>query len=235
MAIKEGDFIKINYVGKMVSDNSVFDTTNKEVAEENKIYNAKSTYGGDVIIVGAGQTIAGLDEDFVGKEVGYTGTVVIPPEKAFGEHKVELVRSYSVSRFKDVEDTLKPGLRVVVDGVSGTVSKIIGRRVRVDFNNVLAGEALEYEYSIDKIIEGDVEKVQGMMSLYAGTDPEVNIDGKTVSITVPHELTFNQRWLMGKARVAHEVMDRIGLDTVSYVETYNKSEFALIEEALAEE
>src|SRR5665648_163693 len=201
MAIQKGDFIKINYVGKMTSDDSVFDTTLKEVAEGNDIYNAKSTYGGDVIIVGAGQTIAGLDEDFIGKEVGYTGIVTIPPEKAFGEHKAELVRSYSVSRFKDIEDPLRPGLRVIVDGVSGTVHKIIGRRVRVDFNNVLAGETLEYEYSIDEIIEGDVKKVEGMMSLYTGTETEVNIDDKVITVKVPVELTFDQRWLMGKGRV----------------------------------
>ena len=225
MAIQEGDFITINYVGKMTSDDSVFDTTRKEVAEENEIYNEKSTYGGDVIIVGAGQTIAGLDEDFIGKEVGYSGTVTILPEKAFGSRNAELVKSYSISRFKDIEDPLRPGLRVVIDGVSGIVTKIIGRRVRVDFNNVLAGETLEYEYSIDGLIEGDVEKVEGMMSLYTGTEAEVNIDGKIISIKVPVELTFDQRWLMGKARVAHEIMERIGVETVSFVDTYNKSDF----------
>lgn len=225
MAIQEGDFITINYVGKMTSDESVFDTTRKEVAEENDIYNAKSTYGGDVIIVGAGQTIAGLDEDFIGKEVGYTGTVTIQPEKAFGEHKTELVKSYSISRFKEMEEPLRPGLRVLIDGVSGIINKIIGRRVRVDFNNVLAGETLEYEYSIDGLIEGDVAKVEGMMSLYTGTETEVNIDDKVISINVPVGLTFEQRWLMGKARVAHEIMERIGAETVSFVDTYNKSDF----------
>ena len=73
MTIQTGDFIRVSYTGK--NDDRVFDTTNEEIARANDIYNEKGKYGGDVIIVGAGHTVAGLDEDFVGKEAGYSGSV----------------------------------------------------------------------------------------------------------------------------------------------------------------
>jgi len=54
----------------------------EDVAKANSILMKREIWG-DVVIVGAKHTVAGLDEDFVRKEIGYTGSVTIPPEKAF--------------------------------------------------------------------------------------------------------------------------------------------------------
>ena len=70
MAIQKGDFIKLNYTGKF-EDGRVFDTTDEDLAKKEDIFNPRGLYGGDVVIVGAGHTIEGLDEDLEGKEVGY--------------------------------------------------------------------------------------------------------------------------------------------------------------------
>jgi len=45
------------------NEDRIYDTTNEEVARANDIYNEKGKYGGDVIIVGSGHTVAGLDEE----------------------------------------------------------------------------------------------------------------------------------------------------------------------------
>jgi FKBP-type peptidyl-prolyl cis-trans isomerase SlyD len=218
LAIEKGDFIKIQYTGKFDGD-TVFDTTDEELAKETEIHNPRGMYGGDVVIVGAGHTIAGLDEELVGKEVGYTGTVEISPEKGFGAHDPKMVDSISISKFEDRR--AYPGMEVEISGRRGVVTKVIGRRVRVDFNHPLAGKTVTYEYTIEQKLEEDAEKIKGLLGLYTGMpDLVVEVDGKNASIIITPALTFNQRWLMSKGRVANEILANTDIEEVAYVEKY---------------
>ena len=218
LTIEKGDFIKVSYTGKF-DDEKVFDTTDEELAKVNSIYNDRGMYGGDVVIVGAGHTIVGLDEDFVGKDVGYSGSVEIPPEKAFGEHNPKLVESVSITKFKDRQ--AHEGLEVEVNGQKGVVTKVIGRRVRVDMNHPLAGKTVIYEYNIEKLLDDEVEKIQGLFSLYTGLqDLDVEVSNGTATIITPAMLSYNQRWLMSKGRVATEIIENAGVEEVLYVEKY---------------
>ncbi|MCQ1534847.1 peptidylprolyl isomerase [Methanosarcina sp. KYL-1] len=216
MAIQKGDFIKLNYTGKFV-DGKVFDTTDEELAKKEEIFSPRGLYGGDVIIVGAGHTIDGLDEDLEGKEAGYTGNVEIPPEKAFGPSNPKLIETVSVTKFEDRK--VYPGMGVEIDGKRGVVTRVIGRRATVDFNSPLAGQVVNYEYTIEKVLEGDVEKVQGLLALYTGLrEMEVEIEDGVVKIGIPTGLTFNQRWLMAKNRVATELFKYAGLKEIQLIE-----------------
>jgi len=143
MTIQNGDFIRVSYTGK--NEDRIYDTTNEEVAKANNIYNEKGKYGGDIIIVGAGHTVAGLDEDLVGKDVGYSGSVTIPPEKAFGIRNPELIETVPVTKF---EQRPQVGMSVQVDGRQGIVIRAIGRMAQVDFNRFLAGQTVTYDYEI---------------------------------------------------------------------------------------
>ena len=216
MAIQKGDFIKLNYTGKF-EDGRIFDTTDEELAKKEEIFNPRGLYGGDVVIVGAGHTIEGLDEDLEGKEVGYRGTVVIPPEKAFGPSNPKLVETISITKLKD--RNVHPGLAVEVDDRRGIVSRVIGRRVTVDFNSPLAGKTVTYEYTIEKVLETDVEKIQGLLALYTGLrDLEIETADGVAKIYTPMGLTFNQRWLMAKNRVASELFKYAGFKEVQFIE-----------------
>ncbi len=216
MVIQKGDFIKLNYTGKF-EDGKVFDTTDEELAKKEEIFNPRGLYGGDVVIVGAGHTIEGLDEDLEGKEVGYSGTVAISPEKAFGPSNPKLVETISITKLKD--RNVYPGLAVEVEGRRGIVSRVIGRRVTVDFNSPLAGRTVTYEYTIEKVLENDIEKIQGLLALYTGIrDLEVEIEDGVAKIYTPTGLTFNQRWLMAKNRVASELFKFAGLKEVQFIE-----------------
>ena len=227
LAIEKGDFIKVSYTGKF-DDEKIFDTTDEEIAKTNDIYTDRGIYGGDVVIVGAGHTIVGLDEDFVGKDVGYSGTVEIPPEKGFGEHNLKLVESVSITKFKDRK--VYEGLEVEVNGQRGVVTKVIGRRVRVDMNHPLAGKTVIYEYNIEKLLDDEVEKIQGLFSLYTGLqDLDVEVSNGTATIITPAMLSYNQRWLMSKSRVATEIIENVGVEEVLYVEKY--PEAPMIEES----
>lgn len=218
MTIENGDFIKVSYTGKTADEGRVFDTTEEDVAKESGIYNEKGRYGGDVIIVGAKHTIEGLDEDFSGKEVGYKGSITIPPAKAFGDRNPELIETIPITKFKD-----KPqiGMPVEVDGQPGIVIRVIGRMVTVDFNRFLAGQTITYDYEIKEKIEDREAKVHGLFGLYIGKDFAVQLNDETVTIEIEPELTYNQRWLMAKRQVAHEIMKNTDIKEVIYLERYN--------------
>ncbi|TGC09230.1 peptidylprolyl isomerase [Methanolobus halotolerans] len=222
MAIEKGDFIKIQYTGKF-DDDMVFDTTDEQLAKENGIYNPRGVYGGDVVVVGSGQTIKGLDEDFEGKEPGYTGTLTVPPEKAFGAHNPALVETLSVTKLKDQfkDKNPYPGMPVEVNGKRGVISQIIGRRVRVDFNHALAGKEVQYDYTIEEKVEDNTEKVKGLVALYTGLeDIETEITDDLIRIVTPIELSFNQRWLVTKVNIATELIDRLGIPNLEFVEKH---------------
>ncbi len=222
MAIEKGDFIKINYTGKF-NEGQVFDTTDEQLAKDNGIYNPRGVYGGDVVIVGSGHTIKGLDEDFVGKEVGYSGSVSIPPEMAFGPHDPALVETVSVTKLKEQlgDQRPYPGMPVELNGKRGVISQVIGRRVRVDLNHALAGKEVEYEYTIVEKIEDQVAKAQGLLSLYTGMPGiEVEVSDDLIRIYTPIELGFNQRWLVSKMTIANELIDKLGIPKLEYVETH---------------
>ncbi|HOW14513.1 MAG: FKBP-type peptidyl-prolyl cis-trans isomerase [Methanosarcina sp.] len=216
MAIQKGDFIKLNYTGKF-EDGRIFDTTDEELAKKEEIFNPRGLYGGDVVIAGAGHTIEGLDEDLEGKEVGYSGTILIPPEKAFGPINPKLIETVSITKLQN--RNVHPGMPVEIDGRRGVVSRVIGRRVTIDFNSPLAGKTVTYEYTIEKLLEDDVEKIQGLLGLYIGMrDLEVEIADGAAKIYIPTNLTFNQRWLMAKNRFASELFKYAGLKEVQLIE-----------------
>ncbi len=231
MAIQKGDFIKLSYTGKF-DDGRVFDTTDEELAKKEEIFNPRGLYGGDVVIVGAGHTIDGLDEDLEGKEVGYSGSVDIPPEKAFGPSNPKLIETLSITKFEDRK--AYPGMNVEIDGRRGVVTRVIGRRATVDFNSPLAGQTVTYEYTIEEVLEGAVEKIQGLLALYTGLrEMEVEIEGETAKISIPTGLTFNQRWLMAKNRVSTEIFQYLDLKEIQLIEKLS-AEPQISEEAIAE-
>ncbi len=219
MSIEKGDFIKVSYTGKTADDSRVFDTTDEEVAKANNIFNEKGKYGGDIIIVGAGHTLEGLDEDFIGKDVGYKGSVTIPPAKAFGDRNPELIETVPLTKF---EKKPQVGMMIQVEGRPGMVIRVIGRMVQVDFNRFLAGQTVTYDYEIKEKIEDTEAKVKGLLALYIGKDFSVQVNDGTATVEIEPELTYNQRWLMSKARIVKEIFDNTDVREIIYLERYNK-------------
>ncbi len=219
MSIQKGDFIKVSYTGKTADDGRVFDTTDEEAAKANNVYNEKGKYGGDIIIVGAGHTVAGLDEDLVGKDSGYKGSVTIPPEKAFGIRNPELIESVPITKFKDRPQV---GMMVEVDGRPGMVIRMIGRMTQVDFNRFLAGQTVTYDYEIKEKIDDVEGKVKGILALYIGKDFSVQVNDGTATVEIEPDLTYNQRWLMAKRQIAREIINNTDIKEILYVERYNK-------------
>jgi FKBP-type peptidyl-prolyl cis-trans isomerases 2 len=224
MALKKGDFIRINYTGRM-EDGKVFDTTDETVAKAENVHTSQGLYGGDVIIVGYGHTIAGLDKELVGKDVGSEGTVTIGPEDAFGMPQEELIQSVSTSKFKDGRAQI--GMVIEQEGRQGVVTKVIGRRATIDFNSPLAGKNVSYTYKVEAVLDADEDKIKGLFALYTGIqDSGVKIEKDVADVEIPTGITFNQRWLFMKGKLANEVLENTGLKEIRFIESVKKEEKA---------
>jgi FKBP-type peptidyl-prolyl cis-trans isomerase SlyD len=200
MPIKEGDFIKLSYTGS--TDGRIFDTTDEESAKSAGIHNAAALYGPVTVCVGSRHVILGLDDELVGKEVGSEGDVTVPPEKAFGDRDPKRIQSFQKNRFKE---KLVRGATVKVDELGeGMVVDMIGSRVIVDFNAPLAGQTLSYHYKIEEAVDGALERMKGLIRLYAGRDMEVAFDDGTMTVTLPPGITYDRRWLLWRGRIIHE-------------------------------
>ncbi len=85
MSVKNGDFLRLEYTGKVQETGEVFDTTDEKVAEEEGIKSDKKIYGPISIIVGAGHVLKGIEDALIGMGEGDEKSIEIPPEEAFGE------------------------------------------------------------------------------------------------------------------------------------------------------
>jgi len=188
--IQNKDFIELNYTGKL-SGGKVFDTTIEGVAKSVKSYNSKADYTPILICVGEKQVLPGLDLQLVGKEVGKTYQVEIQPELAFGKKEMKHVKLVPLSEFKDHNLKPYPGLQVDFDGKVGTVMKISGGRVLVNFNHPFAGKEITYEIKITKKILDPSEQITAYLSHVFKQVKDlgkVNVKDSKATITLPIDL-----------------------------------------------
>ena len=162
--IKKGDFVEIEYTGRLKLNNKVFDTTSEEIAKKEKIDNVKVKYGPVIICVGQGYVIGGLDEELEDKEIEKEYNIEINTEKAFGKKDFKLIRTVSISLFKKQKMNPYPGLQITASGMIGIIRSVNGGRVLVDFNHPLAGRDLIYNIKINKKITNKIEKVNSILT-----------------------------------------------------------------------
>jgi len=170
--MEKGDFIYIDYIGKVKDSGEIFDLTIEEVAKKEKIYNPQVHYHPTAIIVDAGFVIKGLDDALKEMKVGEKKIVEIPPEKAFGERSAELIKLIPISVFREKNVDPTPGSYVDVNNIRGRIISNDGGRVRVDFNHPLAGKKLEYEIEIKSLIKDLGEKIKAIIHYFAGIESE---------------------------------------------------------------
>ena len=180
--IKKNDFVEIEYTGKIKETNQIFDTTSKEIAQKEKIYNPNIKYGPTIICIGQSQIIPGLDEQLENKELNKEYDIEIPPEKAFGKKNPKLLRILSSSSFRKQKINPYPGLQVNIDGFVGTVRTVTSGRIIVDFNHPLAGKNIIYTIKITKLVTDKKSQIESLISFIL-KDPKVELKEDTAQIT----------------------------------------------------
>ncbi|MBT3865939.1 hypothetical protein HOF78_02425 [Candidatus Woesearchaeota archaeon] len=187
--IKKGDFIEIDFIGKIKDSGAIFDLTKKDVAEKEKVANKSADYTPRIICVGNGDVVKGLDDFFVGKAVGKSYEIDLNVGEAFGRKDVKLIKMLPLSTFKKQDMKPFPGLQVNIDGTFGIIRTVSGGRVLVDFNHPIAGKEIHYDLDIRKEIKDDTVKVKSILKGLLSRDFECSVtDGvANVEMDMPEQ------------------------------------------------
>ncbi len=182
MAIKEGDFIEIEYTGRLADgEKECFDTTSEEVAKKEGIYSSKTKYGPVKIIVGEHHVIPGIDRNLIGKEVGKFRFNIADVE-AFGKKSAKLLQLVPAKLFSKENIKPYPGLQVNIDDQMGVIKNVSGGRIIVDFNHPLASKDVIYDIEIKRIITGAKEKIETLFAMIGLKAEEIKVENDSAKI-----------------------------------------------------
>lgn len=223
--VEEGDLVYVEYEGWVENPGGgpeLFDTTSGELAQEHEIYDEKRVYGPMAVIVGTGRLMEGLDDGLVGASVGEATEIVIPPEKGAGQRDPSLVQLYPLREFHRQEIDPHPGMEVTLQNRTGTVTAVTAGRVRVDFNNPLAGKTLRYHLTVTERVEETEAKIRAILEMDYGNADEfqVEVEDGAAEIALPDACKYDDKWFVNKYRVVSDLRDHANLETVRFVETY---------------
>lgn len=233
MSVKNGDFLRLKYTGKVQETGEVFDTTDEKVAEEAGIKSENKIYGAIPIIVGAGHVLKGIEEALVDMKEGEEKSLEIPPEEAFGQRDPNLLQLIPMSEFR--KQGIKPqvGMGITLENTTGIIRSVSGGRVRVDFNHELAGKNLLYDIKVEKIITDDQEKVKSMISLHYLTpsidieNTKVTIEDGIVTIQLDEMAKFERKPYVditfARFRISRDIWENMeNVDKVEFVDVFEK-------------
>ena len=241
MAIKEGDFVRLNFTGKIKETDEVFDTTSEDIAEEAGILVENKVYGPIPIIVGGNHLLKAIDDAIIGTEAGEAVHVSVTPENGFGQRNPNFIQLIPMKEFKKQGMTPVRGMKITADAGTGKIISVNGGRVKVDFNHELAGKDLIYDVEVTEIIDDEEEKIKSMIELHY-SNPNVDIDKTEIDIVdgvaniqLDEMSKFDQQSYMditfARFRIAKDIWDNIDeITKVNFVDEFEKKEEADDEE-----
>jgi len=164
MAIKTGDFVELDYVGRLKDDKVIFDTTIQEMAKTSPNYNPEYKYAPIIVCIGETHLIKGLEDSLIGKDLGKF-TFEIKAELGFGKKDAKLLKLLPLKLF--TKEKIQPfvGLDVNIDDQVGIVRSVSGGRVIVDFNHPLSGKDLVYDVEVKRMVIDPIEQVKALLEM----------------------------------------------------------------------
>ncbi|VVC00376.1 Putative FKBP-type peptidyl-prolyl cis-trans isomerase [uncultured archaeon] len=183
--------VLLEFTGKELMNNRVFDTTSEHEARENGLWNENSAFRAVPIIIGHNDILPAIDAELDSMKEGEERVVRLPAEKAFGERRPDLIVVVHLSQFTERKIMPRPGLIVDLNGSLGRVQTVSGGRVRVDLNNDLAGKEVEYKLRIAKELESADEKCRALVDKFfplKGTKAEARLESGKLTVELPKEL-----------------------------------------------
>lgn len=217
-----GDIIKIDYECWIKDTNKLFTTTQKNIAEEHDIFDEKKTYEPEIVIVGAGRAIKGLEDSLKNAEVGKEYEIEVKPDEAFGKREPKLTELHKIHKLRRMKIEPYEGLEVEIEGRKGTIIRVTGSRVRIDFNNPLAGKTLKYKYSIIEKAENLEEKIQAIIDLEyrRGEEFEFDINEKEITLKLPLFCKTDKEWFNLKLKIVADLRKHLEFETITFLEEY---------------
>ncbi len=206
--VKKGDFVEIEYTGRITGGN-IFDTTDAEVAKKNGFYDEKanSAYGSVIVKQGLKNVVKGLDDALVDKELNKDYELSLSVENSFGKKDAKLIKTFALSSFKNQRIPPQPAMPVNIDGLPGTILRVGGGRVMVDFNYQLAGKPLTYQFKIKRIVTDQGEKIMSVMKL-SGLPVEFKTEENKIILETKKEYVDYVKNMLKIAELTAEVREK---------------------------
>ena len=158
MALKNKDFIEVEFTAKNKETGEIFDSNRKE---DLKKMGSKAEAKPFVFCLGEGMFLKGIEDYLINKDLG-NYTIELSPENAFGKRDPTQIQMMPMKVFQDQDVQPFPGAMYNFDGKIAKVLTVSGGRVMVDFNNPLAGKDVIYEVKINRKIDDLNEKVKSL-------------------------------------------------------------------------
>ncbi|HEX68915.1 MAG TPA: peptidylprolyl isomerase [Candidatus Bathyarchaeota archaeon] len=227
MPLQNGDFILIDYVGKVKETGEVFDTTIEEVAKKERLYKEGEIYEPKLVVLGEGWILKALEEEILKLDVGGKSTIEIPPEKAFGPRDPNKVKLVPLRRLVAKGITPKIGMRIEYEGKMATVRTVGAGRVQLDFNPPLAGKTLLYEVTVQKKLETKTEKINALIHRRIPVVEigkfKLKIAKAIVTIEMPEDAFYIEGIQLAKRGIAMDVQKFFPeVTTVKFIETFKR-------------
>jgi len=201
MSIQKGDFIELDYTGKIVEDNMIFDTTIPadakkaglihEHADGEEHHHHHHLHEEDfkpvIVCVGQNHVLPGLDKKLEGLSFG-KHEIKLSEDEAFGKKNSKLLKLIPVSAFKEQKINPHVGLVLNIDDAKGVVRSVSGGRVIVDFNHPLAGKEVIYTVSIHKKVDDAEQKIKAVLTMARLPYSDLKVEGTNASAKLAFEL-----------------------------------------------
>ncbi|MDE1823124.1 MAG: peptidylprolyl isomerase [Candidatus Micrarchaeota archaeon] len=217
MTFNDGDFVRIDYTAKRLSDSAVVYTTDEKAAKDAGIYNKDSRYAPQLVIVGKESVIKGVEKELRKMNVNDSKKIEVAPDEAFGERRDDLVTVMHLSDFRKRDINPEPGLQVDLDGVVAIVKSVNGGRVVVDANHPLAGEKLVYDVKVVEKVESEEKKVAALAEAYGLKPDSVSVSSGAAKISFGDKVEKNADYFVNKSafvRAAFQYLPNIEKITV---------------------
>lgn len=225
--IEKGDIVWLEYDAYTVNPNgtqTLFDTTHEAVAKKENKFEEKKVYSEQPVIVGKGRLFLGLEDALLGSKVGDAKDVTIPADKAAGARDARLVELKTEREFLRREITPELGLEVSVSGRRGTITSLAAGRVRVDFNNPLAGKTVKYVLKVAKKATTPEDRIRAILDMDYGLAEQFKIHLKddVLEVQIPDLCKTDEKWFVSKFRVIADLRELTDLHVMRFVEEYEK-------------
>lgn len=186
--MKEGDFVLIDFVGRVKLTNDIFDLTDEEMAKKEGIWSKEQKYGPAFVIIGARMVVPGVEKQLKEMKVGEEREFEVSPKEGFGMRDPKLIKILNINNFYRNKINPVPGAYVQIEGKNAKIQSVSGGRVRTDFNSPLAGKQLVYKLKVVKRITDTKEKIKRILDQYRIGFDEIRVEKEAVTIESGKEL-----------------------------------------------
>ena len=224
--VEANSYVLLDYTLRVKDTGELVDTTEEAEAKKSDAYDASKIYEPRLVVVGKGTLLKAIEDEIIGLKESESKTFEIAPEKAFGPRDPSKVKTIPTRKLKDLDQPIRVGSILNIDGRTGVVRAIGSGRVQIDFNPYLAGKTLICQATVRSILKDDGEKVRHIVHSRISEVPiekfEIELSPPIARIKIPQEAHFLPTLQVAKRAIAREVKEAVnGVEKVVYVEEFS--------------